>query len=424
MPEMMLGNGIRYTEIHDPKFRSCLLNILFYVHRSRQTAPIHALLPDLLTTSSAAYPSAAAMTLQLESLYAAEFCGKLSLCGDDAALDLTASWLNDDLALGGEPVTDEMLSLVTDALLHPNAAEGVFRDPEFRICKQNLLDDIDCTRNDKRIYTLRRAAALAYQDEAAAIPPTGLRSDAEAVTPAETFRLWQDILRTAQIEIVCVLPQPKPQIAARLKECFAAVPRMPETFCFHVPSPKKPQPAHEDELLPAGQTKLAVTYKYDSIPREILLMLCSILGWNSDALLFTELREKRGLCYYCCLTCSTGKQALIIDSGTDSACTEAVCTGIQAQIEALQNGAFSNAMMQKAVLRYACRSAAASDSPYDLAAEQINRLQHNDPRSAQELTAAMQAITREQIADAAKQLTLDSVFVLRAEREEADADAD
>ena len=44
MPEMMLGNGIRYTEIHDPKFRSCLLNILFYVHRSRQTAPIHALL--------------------------------------------------------------------------------------------------------------------------------------------------------------------------------------------------------------------------------------------------------------------------------------------------------------------------------------------------------------------------------------------
>ncbi len=424
MPEIMLGNGIRYTEIHDPKFRCCLLNILFYVHRRPQTAPIHALLPDLLTASSAAYPSAAEMTLALESLYAAEFCGKLSLCGDDAALDLTASWLRDDLALGGESVTDAMLSLVTDALLHPNAADGAFFDPEFRICKQNLLDDIDCTRNDKRIYTLRSASALAYRGEPAAIPPTGLRSDAETVTPEDAFRVWQEILRTSQIEIVCVLPKPMPQIAEKLRECFAGLPRTPETFCFHVPSPIKQHPAYEKELLPVGQTKLAVTYKYGNIPREVLLMICSILGWNSDALLFTELREKRGLCYYCCLECSSGKHSVIIDSGTDSDNINALRTGIDAQIEALRNGRFSEQMMQKAILRYACRAAAASDSPYDLAAEEISRLQHDDPRSAAELTAAMQAVTREQIADAAKQLRLDSVFVLLAEREEAAFDAE
>ena len=424
MPEMMLGNGIRYTEIHDPKFRSCLLNILFYVHRSRQTAPIHALLPDLLTASSAAFPSSASMTLALESLYAAEFCGKLSLCGDDAALDLTASWLNDDLALGGESVTDSMLSLVTGALLHPNAENGAFCDPEFRIAKQNLLDDIDCACNDKRIYTLRRAAALAYDGEPAAIPPTGLRRDAENAAPEEAFRLWQEILRTSQIEIVCVLPQPKPQIAEKLRECFAGLPRTPETFCFHVPSPIKQHPAYEKELLPVGQTKLAVTYKYDNIPREVLLMLCSILGWNSDALLFTELREKYGLCYYCCLECSSGKQAITIDTGTDAANIGALRIGIDTQIEAIRNGRFSEKMMQKAILRYACRAAAASDSPYDLAAEEINRLQHEDPRSADELTAAMQSVTPAQIADAAKQLRPDSVFVLRAEREEAAFDAE
>ena len=41
----------------------------------------------------------------------------------------------------GESVTDAMLSLVTGALLHPNAENGAFCDPEFRIAKQNLLDD-------------------------------------------------------------------------------------------------------------------------------------------------------------------------------------------------------------------------------------------------------------------------------------------
>ena len=93
MPETMIGNGIRYTEIHDPKFRSCLLTIQFHVPRNAQTAPVHALLPDLLTASSADYPSVNAMTLRLESLYAADFLAKVSLCGDGAVLDFTASMM-------------------------------------------------------------------------------------------------------------------------------------------------------------------------------------------------------------------------------------------------------------------------------------------------------------------------------------------
>ena len=144
MPEHLIGNGIRYSEIHDPKFRSCLLTLQFYIPRDRMTAPVHALLPDLLTASSAAFPSVREMTLQLESLYAADFIAKTSLCGDAAVLEFTASWLDDAFALDGESVTAPMLELVTGALLHPNAENGAFCDPEFRICKQNLLDDIDC----------------------------------------------------------------------------------------------------------------------------------------------------------------------------------------------------------------------------------------------------------------------------------------
>ena len=47
-------NGLRYTALCSPKFRSCLLTFYFYVHRTPETAPVHALLTDLLTASSAA----------------------------------------------------------------------------------------------------------------------------------------------------------------------------------------------------------------------------------------------------------------------------------------------------------------------------------------------------------------------------------
>lgn len=422
--EMLIGNGIRYTEICDPKFRSCLLSIQFYVHRDPVSAPIHALLPDLLTASSAEYPSISAMTLRLESLYAAELLAKLSLCGNDAALDFTASWLDDKYALEGEALTDEVLSLVTGALLHPNAENGAFCEPAFRICKQSLLDDISCEQNDKRSYVLSRAAELAYQGEPAAIPAHGTLAEAEAITPEAAYRLWQEILRTARIEIIAVTPSPKPQIADRLAAAFAPLPRKPLTFRFDAPSPQKPRPHTQEERMPVGQTKLVMAYKYASIPQEVLLMLCSILGWNSDALLFGHLRERQSLCYYCCLQCAAGKHTLLIDSGIDARNLDAVQHAVAEQITALQTGAFSDAMMEHAVLRHACQTAAASDSAYDTAAERLSRFRLADPRTPQQITEAMRQVTRAQIMAAAQQLVPDSVFILRAEREEAEPDAD
>ncbi len=424
MPEHLIGNGIRYSEIHDPKFRSCLLTLQFYITRDRMTAPVHALLPDLLTASSAAFPSVREMTLQLESLYAADFIAKTSLCGDAAVLEFTASWLDDAFALDGESVTAPMLELVTGALLHPNAENGAFCDPEFRICKQNLLDDIDCEQNDKRSYALRRAAELTFAGEPAAIPAHGMRPEAERITPEQAFAVWQEILRTASIEIAAVTPTPRPEIETQLAAAFRTLERQPVPVIFDAPSPLHEPVCRETERMPLGQTKLVLTYKYNSIRREVLLMLCSILGWIADSLLFTNLRERCGLCYYCLLSNAAFKHTLFIDIGIDAANLEAVLSAADAQIRALQTGDFTDDMMQKAVLRYGFQAAAASDTISDLAMQRILSLRRGDLRSGQEIAAAMGKVTRAEIMDAAKQLRPDAVFVLRAEQEEAEPDDD
>ena len=396
------------------------MNLRFFVPRDAVTAPVHALLPDLLTVSSAAYPSAAAMTMQLESLYAAEWNAKLTLCGDDAVLELTASWLDDKYALGSEPLTDEMLRLILGSLLHPNAENGAFCEPEFRICKQNLLDDIDCEQNDKRAYTIRRGTELAFRGEPAAIPAQGSRSLAEAVTPAQAFAVWQEILHTAEIMAVSVTPEPKPQIRTQLAAALGSIPRPAAEHRFYAPSPRRREPVIEEESLAVGQTKLVLTYKYDSIPREILLIICGMLGWIQDSLLFMNLRERQCLCYYCCLQCADDKHALFIDSGIEAKEIDAVCEAVEAQFEALRSGDFTDDMIEKAILRHACRKAAAADSPYDAANEPFSRYLTGDDRTTQEMLAAMEQVTRAQITEAAAQLRLDSGFILRAEREEAE----
>lgn len=415
-----LTGGIRYTAMHDPKFRSVFLTVQLTVQRDAQTVPVYALLTDLLTESSQDYPSGAALSMRLGSLYAADFYGRLDIIGDHAVLSFSASWLDDCYALEQEPVTAEMLNLVTGCLLHPNVREGAFCDPEYRICKQNLLDDIDCERNDKREYALQKAAELAFCGEPAAYSLHGTRSEAEAVTPESAFQIWQEVLRTADIAVYCVSPEPKPEIEAHLRKAFSEIVRTPQKAVFHAPSPCKDTPAFRSESMPAEQTKLVMVYKYDCLSYEALYMVCSLLGGISDSLLFTNIREEQQLCYYILLQSAAFKHAVFIDCGTDSDQLETVQQSIAKQIALLCSGDFPDDMPEKAVMRYERLCAASTDSVSGTAAAQMIRDRRQDHRSTAEFAAALRNLSKEDIMQAAAALRLDSVYTLCAAEPEGE----
>lgn len=414
MAEQQIGSGIRYTEIIDPKYRSCLLLMQFYTARTAETAPALALLTDLLTASSAEHPGISALSLRLDSLYAADLSAKLTLCGDGAMLSFTASWLDDRFALEHEDLTGEMLRLVIGCLLHPHAENGAFCEPEFRICRQNLLDDIDCERNDKRIYAMQRAASLTFAGEPAALPPYGSRAAAEALTPALVYRVWQQLLRDAPLDIVCILPSARP-VREALTAAFSGLHRSPAAVPLFALSPKKPAAIREEEHMALNQSKLVIVYKFRDIPRDVIHMLNSLLGGINQSLLFLNVREKRSLCYYCLSSVSVLKGTLTIDCGVQTADLQEAEEAIREQITLLRRGDFPASMMQKAVLDYRRRAAITENSNAAAAARIADSHLFGDDRSPEEIAAALEQITAAQIQAAAEQLTPDTVYILRAE---------
>ena len=417
MTEQTLGNGIRYTEIRDPKFRSCLLLIRFYTPRDAQTAPVHALLTDLLTASSADYPGLSALSRKLDALYAADFSARLMLCGDAAALSFSASWLDDRFALDGEDITGEMLRLVTGCLLRPHLAHGGFCEPEFSVCRQNLLDDIDCERNDKRLYALQRTASLCFAGEPAAIPPLGERSFAEAVTPKQAYAVWEHLLRTAPIDIVCILPSKKP-VRTALEAAFAQIPRSPEPVPLSAPTPLREMPLRCTEHMSINQSKLVLVYQFREIEADVLRMLYGILGGINNSLLFLNVREAKSLCYYCLSSYSILKGVLTIDCGVQNADLQAAEDAVQEQIGLLRRGDFPDSMLREAVLDYIGRTAAQENTNSGTAERIADGLMLGDSRSPDEIAAALAAVTKEQIMHAARMLTPAAVCILRAEEAE------
>lgn len=419
-----LGNGIQLTEILDPKFKTCGLFIRLFLTRDPEKAAVRALVIDLLTNCSKDYPTLAALSLRKQWLYGAAVSSKRGGVGDVQELTISASWLDDRFALDGESVTDAALDLTLGCLLNPNAQNGEFDAAAFKFAKQNLLDTIDCEINQKRGYALTKSAELAYVGEPAACPPYGTRESAEKITPASAYAAWEEMLAEAQIEIVAVTPSEKPQIREKLAAAFADIQnRRPQDITFETPSPCKAEVKVTEEEMPVTQCKMVLvlkTGKDQPVQNDAMRMLNLVLGCTTGSLLFTNVREKRSLCYYCASRYQRTKHALLIDCGVRTEQIDEAREAILEQVEMMKNGEFTDAQMEEAILSQANAYASATESHVGYATWVFNQKVSGSNRTMEEALAALKAITREQVVETAKLLQLDTIYVLRAAQNETE----
>ena len=426
-PSVSLGEGIRYTEILDEKFKTCELFIRLFLKRDPEKSSVRALIVDLLTNCSADYPTLTALSLRKQWLYGATVTSKRSAVGDVQELTISASWLDDRFSLDGESVTDAALDLALGCLLRPNAKDGAFDEAAFKFAKQNLLDTIDCEINQKRGYALQKSAETAFIGEPAACPLYGTRETAEQITPQSAYTAWQEMLRDAQIEVVSVTPTPKPQIRIKLETAFAFLPgRKPQDIVFESASPCKESPQCIEEPMPVTQCKMVLTLKTGAdtpINHDAMKMLNLLLGGTTGSLLFSNVREKKSLCYYCASRYQRSKHALTIDCGVRTDKLDEAREAILEQIELLKQGEFTDAMMQECVLYQAHALADATESHSGYATWIFNQKVTNSNRTMEEALEALRQVTREQVIEMANTLRLDTIYVLKATLNEDNEEA-
>ena len=141
-----------------------------------------------------------------------------------------------------------------------------------------LADRIDAEMNNKRSYALARAAEAAFVGEPAECSCYGTRESAEAVTAADAYAAYLRILKTAQVEIYYVAPEPNDKAAEMFRREFAAIERKSRKCTFRTVSPAKSEPSTVTEEMDVLQCKTALTFKSDSDDIYALRVMSAMLG--------------------------------------------------------------------------------------------------------------------------------------------------
>ena len=407
-----LGSGIGFTSIIDSKFKTCSIAVYFLTELSAETAAVNNLAVSILTVSNSKYRTYAALSEKLSELYGAGLSSSTRKKGDAQTLCIKASWLDNKYAIDGEDIGGEMKELLKDCLFAPNAENGAFDEESFRIVQKDLLDNISSELNDKRAYAMMQAAKIAYRGEPAATSSYGIKEAALAAEPKDTYRAYNELLKSAQIEIYCVSPEKDDSFAEMFRESFKSIKRAPKSVVFRNHSPLKSEVETVSEEFDVNQCKAVLTFKTDSDDKYALKMLSIIYGEMPFSKLFLNVREKLSLCYYCSSTSVSVKGSFFVDIGVERTNIEKAKAEILAQLEEIKNGNISDEELTSSIMALDNAVLQIGDTPSSYIGWYFDCFCDKDLITPDEHFKRFTEVTKERIIQAARSLSPDSIYLM------------
>lgn len=408
----MLADGVGFSTVIDSKFKTNSLSVRFMTTLSDRCSADNVVAVGSLSTSSSAFTTLAKLTKRLSELYGASLNSSASKRGDIQILSLNSSWINNRYAIDSEDVTAQMLDLVCGCLFAPNAADGEFDAETYRITKNDLIDHIEAEINNKRGYAIERASQTAFTGEPAGCSCYGTRETAGAVTARTAYCAYECLMKNSLIEIFYVAPEENDSVENRLCSEFSKLSRTPERLKFTNKSPLKPELVRASDEMDVNQSKEVMSFKFTSEDRDAMKLFTLIYGATPVSKLFMNVREKLSLCYYCASRTLFPKGTMMVDIGVERENIDKAEKEILFQLDEMKNGNFTDEEMNSALLSIENALEAVGDTAGSYISWYLDCMIEDKSITPQEQAELYRGVTRERIIEAAKTVSLDSIYIM------------
>lgn len=407
-------NGADYTEIIDERFKTNYINISLIDRMDKNTASANYVIPLILKDTNEKYPSMTSLSRKLSSLYDASILSDVSKIGDLQSMSLVGWTIADKYTINGENISSEVIDILLDCLTKPCLENGCFPEEYFRLKKNELIDDIRTVVNNKRRYASLRTMELTYAGEPAGINVEGTRETAEKLTSEDVYKRYKELLKTAYIKVVFSGHDISEENKQKLFDRIRSLDRDNIIKTDISASPLKPAPEYCTEQMEVTQAVMSMVFKplRRDIPVFAMKLLSAVYGGTPFSMLFDNVRERLSLCYYCSSWFAPVKNVMVVNSGVEFDNITAAQKEINAQLEHLCSGDIPEKIVDdtKRYVKNALKST--FDRPAALANYFMKQQIIGTDLTPEKEAQAIDAVTAEEIIEAAKDFRLDTVYVL------------
>lgn len=409
-----IAEGVSFSEILDPKCKTSVLKIKFITELSEKDAPLYSMASLLIPSTNSKIQTYSEMSDRLNALYGSSLYTDTAKSGDCQFITFTADCIDNRFALESEDILGDLLDIAHDCIFSPNITDGGFEKTEFELRRRELIESIYAEINNKRGYAMLKAQAHIFKDEPCAFPQYGTVENAQRITPEEVYEAFERLVRTAVTEIYFVSAAENPSVKERFRKAFSAVERFPQTPKLRTVSPLKAEVCHASDLVAMKQSKVVMAYKTQSENKYACTVASRIFGGTTFSRLFTNVREKMSLCYYCSAGYIYSKGTMLVDSGVEKENTEKLTAEVDNQLNMLKAGDFTDEELEATKLYMINSVRSVNDSPNQIINWYFSGYISGGMISPEEYISRINAVTREEVTEAAKSFELDTVYVMEA----------
>ncbi len=278
------------------------------------------------------------------------------------------------------------------------------------------MDQLNAEKNNKPSYALSRCFGLLCRGEPYDYPASKLRKELPSVSACSLLEFYQKMLRCAPIEIFYFGEEDLSTLCSDLANHLSPLFTPKSPLVADVVSLPKPQVCREEECLVANQSTLCLGFKTCvrmGMPDFYALSLFKEIFCDSPiSLLFTNLREKESLCYYCQGSLLTRKGVYLLEFGIDGQNAQKTENETLAQLETLKTGNFDEEFL------FLCKKSLCDgfsefyDNPVEMEGWYLRQFLSGSALSPKEVSKKIFNVRKKDVQRVANTLLLDSVFLL------------
>lgn len=418
-----LADGVEGLFVKNDRFNTTLISCNIYLPLQKNTVAENALLPFILTSCSKRYPDFSYLNYKLNRLYGAKLDASAEKYGDCQLLKITISVINDRFVLDDESLVKQATELLMGFIFEPNVENDSFMAEDVNREKRKAIEHIKSEFSEKRIYAKNRLIQEMYKNETYGLSKCGTIADVQKITGESLFKAWENMIKTAFIRFQVVGSAVPQGLFEEISDKFSDVVRCDITDCKTcMPTNPALKPRTVVENTDVTQGKLVMGFSSEisgddsvSLP---LMVTTDIFGGGPYSKLFSNVREKMSLCYYCSASSVRQKGLVLVESGVETENTEKAQAEILNQLDMIKKGEITDFEFESSIKSIIDSLNSYNDSQNALDMWYSSKVNNKEIYSPADIAEAIKAITKSDIIKTANGIKLHTVYKLLPNKEE------
>ena len=340
--QVQIVPGVTLDFIASKQFKTSRINLTFVTAAvSKKTVALRTLIANMLEVSSQKYPDQKAISDQLAFLYGATFGTSVNRRGNLHLVNFEMRVVNDHYLKEKQQLLTEAINFLQELIFNPLVTNQAFDQTMFTLQQKNLIAYLESIKDNKQAYALQKLQQAYFEDTVHQIPPYGDKENLAALTAAECYAYYQEMLAHDEVIITLSGDFANDEVLAAIAQ-LKFTPRTVGKYQLTYKQTARNKLVAYEEQQDLNQSKLDLAYhfpvEYRGKYHYAALVFNALFGGSALSKLFTNVREKASLAYYANSSFDSLRQVLFVQTGIQADKKQQVLDLIEQQLAALVAG--------------------------------------------------------------------------------------